>query len=63
MKPRNFHEDAWELCRQLNSPGCVALVEKSMEFGYGLGLKDATGEMNKLEGEIKKMREHGNKPQ
>lgn len=63
MTPRDFSLDAWELARQTNSPGCVALIRQAMEFGYGLGISDATKELEKLKGEIKMERIVGNRPQ
>lgn len=62
IKPRDFQLDAWEFCRQNGAPGDVTLVKKAMEFGYGLGLKDATEEMRLLAQSIKQQKESSNLP-
>jgi len=62
VKTREWRDHAWELCRQLNAPGCVAIIEKAMEFGYGLGLSDATEEMKKMTDELREFRELNNAP-
>lgn len=52
MKPRDFKLDAWAMATHNGYPGCVSIVEKAMQFGYQLGLKDATERMEELRKKI-----------
>lgn len=46
IKPRDFQLDAYEMTRQHGAPGDVSFAKKCMEFGYQIGLKDATKEFS-----------------
>jgi len=63
MTTRDFHDHSWELCRQTNQPGSVALVERAMEMGYGLAVLDLTAEIRKLRDDLSRARERSNAPQ
>ncbi len=45
MKPRTWRNDAWWLAVKNGYPGCVPVIEKALEHGYELGLKDATEQL------------------
>lgn len=62
MTKRDFQLDAWELTRQHGQPGDVAIVKRAMEFGYSLGIKDATEELRKLGQKIREEKERSNAP-
>lgn len=63
MKPREFQLDAWEVARQQNYPGCVALIKYSMEFGYARALTDCVKELESLKKELEELRRRANAPQ
>lgn len=62
LKPRDFQLDAWELCRQFGAPGDVPVIKKAMEFGYALGIKDATERLAELTKQTKEERERSSRP-
>lgn len=62
MRIREWRNDAWAMATHNGYPGCVSIVEKAMQFGYQLGLKDATEELAELRNRIAKTKEKANAP-
>lgn len=62
IKPRDFQLDAWEIARRYGQPGDVAIAKKAMEFGYALGIKDATERLALLRDKIKTDKNKSNSP-
>lgn len=62
IKPRDFQLDAWEIARRYGQPGDVAIAKKAIEFGYALGIKDATERLAVTRKKIADDKERSNAP-
>lgn len=62
MKQRDFKLDAYELCRQHQSPGHLELAVAAQKHGYQLGLLDATKRFKEVADQIREEREKSARP-